>query len=251
MSREILLQAEVPGTPEQVWDAVATGPGISAWFVPATVEGREGGEITLDFGSEMHERGTVTAYDRPSRFAYEAGTEDTVLVHEWAIERRDEELCTVRLRNSGFGEGEEWDDQYFGMEAGWRLFLENLRLYRTHFADLRCASVVVNAVATGGQETVFAGYLEELGIRSDEEQVSTSAGPALAGRVAGRFPGMLTILTETPHPGIVFLASEGRGDRQFVSFYGYFFGDGADEAAARVRAEWEPWLHARYSPFVM
>ena len=40
--RWIQVEAEVPGTPEQVWKAIATGPGISAWFVPSKVEEREG-----------------------------------------------------------------------------------------------------------------------------------------------------------------------------------------------------------------
>ena len=31
-------EIEVPGTPEQVWEAIATGPGITAWFMPAEVD---------------------------------------------------------------------------------------------------------------------------------------------------------------------------------------------------------------------
>jgi hypothetical protein len=48
MSRRIENRIEVPGTPEQVWEAIATGPGIEAWFVPADVEPREGGRVALD-----------------------------------------------------------------------------------------------------------------------------------------------------------------------------------------------------------
>ncbi len=33
------VQIEVAATPEQVWEAISTGPGISAWFLPAEVEG--------------------------------------------------------------------------------------------------------------------------------------------------------------------------------------------------------------------
>ena len=33
------VQIEVAATPEQVWEAISTGPGISAWFMPAEVEG--------------------------------------------------------------------------------------------------------------------------------------------------------------------------------------------------------------------
>ena len=29
---EIKKEVEVDGTPEQVWDAIATGPGIDSWF---------------------------------------------------------------------------------------------------------------------------------------------------------------------------------------------------------------------------
>ena len=42
-TRAIDLEIEVPGTPEEVWEAVASGPGITAWFVPAKVDGRVGG----------------------------------------------------------------------------------------------------------------------------------------------------------------------------------------------------------------
>src|SRR5262245_42237461 len=36
--RSIQVEVEVPGTPEEVWQAIATGPGISAWFTPAEFE---------------------------------------------------------------------------------------------------------------------------------------------------------------------------------------------------------------------
>ena len=32
--RSVEAEVEVPGTPEEVWQAIATGPGISSWFVP-------------------------------------------------------------------------------------------------------------------------------------------------------------------------------------------------------------------------
>ena len=42
--RAIELEVEVPGTPEEVWRAIATGPGISSWYVPHTVEERRRAE---------------------------------------------------------------------------------------------------------------------------------------------------------------------------------------------------------------
>ena len=64
-ARAIELSVEVPGTPEEVWAAVATGPGISSWYVPTTVEEREGGATTSVFGpgEGMTVPGKVTAAD--------------------------------------------------------------------------------------------------------------------------------------------------------------------------------------------
>ncbi len=48
--RSIELEIEVPGTPEEVWRAIATGPGITSWYVPHEVEEREGGAALASFG---------------------------------------------------------------------------------------------------------------------------------------------------------------------------------------------------------
>ena len=36
--RWVQVEVEVPGTPEEVWRAIATGPGVSSWFVPCQVD---------------------------------------------------------------------------------------------------------------------------------------------------------------------------------------------------------------------
>jgi hypothetical protein len=36
--RSIAVEVEVAGTPEEVWEAIATGPGVSSWFVPTEVD---------------------------------------------------------------------------------------------------------------------------------------------------------------------------------------------------------------------
>lgn len=32
--RSVEVEFEVNGTPEEVWQAIAIGPGVSSWFVP-------------------------------------------------------------------------------------------------------------------------------------------------------------------------------------------------------------------------
>jgi hypothetical protein len=41
--RSMLIEFEVPGTPEEVWQAIATGPGISSSFVPTEPASRRAG----------------------------------------------------------------------------------------------------------------------------------------------------------------------------------------------------------------
>ena len=133
--RTIDLSVEVDGTPDEVWTAIATGPGISSWFVATTVEEREGGRTTSVFGPgpDMTVPGRVAAWEPPHRVLFAGAEGDEGLAFEWLVEARDGGSCVVRLVNSGFGSGAEWDAQYDGMEQGWRLFLKNLQLHLAHF----------------------------------------------------------------------------------------------------------------------
>jgi hypothetical protein len=72
--RSVQVEVEVPGTPEEVWQAIATGPGISSWFVPTEFEERDGKPVAvkLNFGPGMESSSVVTAWDPPRRFAAEA-----------------------------------------------------------------------------------------------------------------------------------------------------------------------------------
>ena len=58
------FSVEVPGTPEQVWQAIATAKGMSAWFAPTEMEEREGGSLHFTMGPEMGSDGQVTAGSR-------------------------------------------------------------------------------------------------------------------------------------------------------------------------------------------
>ena len=58
---EVRDEITVAATPEQVWDAIATGPGVDAWFMGHTeFEAREGGTGTMTMGGQTS-RSTITA----------------------------------------------------------------------------------------------------------------------------------------------------------------------------------------------
>jgi uncharacterized protein YndB with AHSA1/START domain len=253
-TRAIDLDIEVPGTPEQVWEAVASGPGITAWFVPATVDGRVGGTVELDFGPGLGvETARITAWEPPRRFAVEiAGEGRPAFAMEWLVEARDGGTCVVRLINSGFGSGADWDAEYDATEAGWRLFLYNLRLHRTHFPGRPCSSVLVNGHGDGSVDRAFADLMAALGLPAEAregERVAAAAAdaPPLAGVVERVTPNMLTLLLERPAEGIAFVASEPAGDGSaHTSVYAYLFGDGAGEAAARDEPAWRAWMQRHF-----
>ncbi len=57
----VQVEFEVPGTPEEVWHAIATGPGISSWFVPCEFEEQDGLPVAmkLKFGPGMEPRSAL------------------------------------------------------------------------------------------------------------------------------------------------------------------------------------------------
>ena len=60
----------VAAAPEQVWEAIATADGLTAWMVPTRLEPQVGGEVSFDHG-DFASTGVVTGYSPDHRFAYE------------------------------------------------------------------------------------------------------------------------------------------------------------------------------------
>jgi uncharacterized protein YndB with AHSA1/START domain len=186
-ARAIELEIEVPGTPEQVWQAIATGPGITAWFVPAKVDQREGGVITTYHGPGMEAPGIVTAWDPPRRLVYEEELQPpAVLATEFLVEARSGGTCVVRLVSSLFGGGADWDRELESMKEGWGRYLHNLRLYRTHFPGGQCSTIMVTGSAPGTQHAAWVALTSALGLEDAAEGDSAQTGadaPELAGVV--------------------------------------------------------------------
>src|SRR4029077_13442330 len=90
--RSVQVEVEVPGTPEQVWQAIATGPGISSWFAPAAFEERDGKMVALIMTvGPMETRSVVTAWDAPRKFTSEADgwfPGSPRVATEWSVEAR-------------------------------------------------------------------------------------------------------------------------------------------------------------------
>ena len=246
MTREISFEVEVPGTPEEVWDAIATGPGISSWFVNAEIQGDR---MTQHHGNGFDTTSRITASERPSRFAYEEEFQPTpdaspsLVATEFLVEARSGDACVVRLVQSGFGTGDAWERAIESFKGGWPSALDDLRLYLTHFAGEPVAGF-----ATGrelGPGDAWATVRESLGLPDDinlGDRVETHGTPPFAGTVARTGDGQVSLLLEQPGRGLGYLGAGGPGDQVFFFVRARLFGAGAEQAAARAESAWEQWL---------
>ncbi len=254
--RRIELEIEVPGTPEEVWRAIATGPGISSWYVPHVVEEREGGSASASFGPgpEMQIAGRVAAWEPPRRIVFDGGEGVGGFAFEWLVEARDHGSCVVRLVNSGFGTGDEWDDQYDAMTEGWKLFLFNLRLHLEHFGGQTATASLPMTMWSAETDDVWAALSSGLGLPEeiavgDRVAVSAPDAPPLAGTVVRFEPGKMALLVDSPAPGTAFVAAESHGPASCgVSVWMYLYGPEGAAAVERDEARWRSWLDAHATP---
>jgi uncharacterized protein YndB with AHSA1/START domain len=251
-SRSIVLEVEVVGAVEEVWRAIATGPGISSWYVPHTVEEREGGAATARFGEgpEMLIPGRVAAWEPPRRVVFDGGEGVDGLVFEWLVEAHSAGTCIVRLVNSGFVAGAPWDDQYDDMTKGWQLFLLNLQLHLEHFRGREATAILPMAMWNGRQAAVWERLTGLLGLDAtlaigQRVSIAADGAPSLSGTVVSAAAWRLALLLDDPCPGTAFIAVEGGGDTVAVSIWSYLYGPDRESIAARDEPQWHRWLADR------
>jgi len=257
--RSVQAETEVPGTPEEVWEAIATGPGITSWFVPSTVEGRVGGAVVASFGPGMDSLSTITEWDPPHRFVAESrddmGPDGPTVATEWIVEARDGGTCVVRVVHSWFTESDAWDDQFEGHTHGWQSFFRLLRLYLAYFRGQTGAPVQVMGMAPEPKEAAWKAWTEALGMSGAAVggRVRSAAGaPLLAGTVewAGQpaWPEELLIRLDEPAPGIAHLVPHAMGGHVYPTMRLSLFGENAAAAAAEAEVAWQAWFAERF-PF--
>ena len=120
---ECRREIELPASPEQVWDAVATAAGNAAWLFP--------NEIDPD-GAKV--------WDPPHHFAVRMEQGDWFNALEFVIEGRGGGTSLLRYVHSGIFV-EDWDTQYDAVQQHTDFYLHTLSEYLEHFNG-RTASYV-------------------------------------------------------------------------------------------------------------
>jgi uncharacterized protein YndB with AHSA1/START domain len=240
---------ELPGSVEQVWQAIATANGISSWFLRTDIEERAGGALLIHMGDSESE-GTVTRWEPPHRLVYEEpdwaelsghqGAPVTPMVSEFLVEAKSGGSCVLRVVSSAYGTGADWENEFFEeMGKQWAPFFDNLRLYLTEFPGQQVASLEASTSVAGSADAVLAAMVRDIGGASPGDPVEVRG---LKGRVHRTDPSGVLVRLSEPLEGFVSLyAFDGENDA-IASVTGWLFEDGADEYVRREQAGWKDWL---------
>jgi uncharacterized protein YndB with AHSA1/START domain len=178
------LELEVEGTPDEVWQAIATPEGISSWMLETELEPRVGGSLTVRMGPDAASHGQVTAFEPARRLVYEEdwatlvghpGADVTPLATEFLIEARSGGTCIVRVVSSAFGTGADWEHEFWDeMTLGWAPMVDNLRLYMTHFRGEHATQLWATAACGGTPATAASALRRAIGIEGEPGETCTA-----------------------------------------------------------------------------
>jgi uncharacterized protein YndB with AHSA1/START domain len=149
----VIQEIEVDAPIEKVWEAVATGEGLTRWYpLEAKVTPGVGGTMTVSWGEGMEGTQRITVWDPPRRYqiygdapgAPVPEVSDQVSFEQWLaknpttmgpsvldiiLEARGGKTL-VRLVHSGFVSGAQWEEEYWdSLEQGWPFMLAGLFHY--------------------------------------------------------------------------------------------------------------------------
>jgi len=207
---EIMLDA----TPEQIWEAIATGPGINSWFMGRNeVEPGEGGTVRTIFGDYAPEL-TVTAWEPLKRFVYRSSEAEDgrFIAYEFRIEARDAGSAVLRIVASGFLPGDDWEAEYEAMTRGLEMFFRTLAQYLTYFPGRIATPVTAFGPPVSDWERAWVVLTGEL---------------ALTGTVTAGHPVQFTSSGLAPIEGVVyFVNSHTLGLRTSDALYRFLRGFG-------------------------
>jgi uncharacterized protein YndB with AHSA1/START domain len=237
---EITKDVEVGATPEQVWDAIATGRGQDSWFMGRnTVEPRQGGTSTFSIG-DYTATSTVTTWEPPTRFAFAQEPDPDGSFHrfDYRVSERPGGGASIRYEHKGML-GDDWEAEYEAMQEGDPAYVFKLQQYLTFFAGRYATSVEAIGPDVADREHAMAVYGRALGLADDvhvDDPVKTELEGigTIDGSVDFVSPSFLGVRTADAILRFIW-AFDGR------SMVGHhLFADGVDRAEAE-RA-WGDWL---------
>jgi uncharacterized protein YndB with AHSA1/START domain len=255
--RSVRVEVEVQGTVEQVFDAIGTGPGISAWFVPTECDGRVGGRLSCDFGGGMVSSAEVTEWEPPHRFVAVDRTwlpDGPPVATTWTVEPSGGDRCVVRVEHSLHADSDVWDHHLEGTETGWPGFFVVLRHYLAHFAGQPSRSFIQMAMSPLPTGEMWNRLIDAIGAEPEVGASLRIAAPGardLIGNVQSieTLPHgiAMTLHLTQPAPGVAMASAMDCMGTHMASLQAFYYGAKA-AAAGEDREAWGQWLAAIFPP---
>lgn len=132
--KALIIETTIPAPRAAVWEAFSTSDGLSTWLTPgAVVELRKGGEWTAHFPGGKTGGGTIVSFIPAQEMTLAAmAPEQFPTVRAERTTARFQfiasgESTVVRLTQTGWKTGEEWDKAYDYLAQGNAQLLDTLR----------------------------------------------------------------------------------------------------------------------------
>lgn len=248
VQHRVEFSIEVPASADQVWQAIATGDGVSSWFLPHEIEGRVGGRFVVHMG-ETDSVGQVTGWEPPRRFAVEEdwatllghpGADVTPLATEFLVEARSGGTCVVRVVSSAFGSGADWESEFFDeMARFWQPFFDLLRVYVARFSGQRATTRTVVRDLDAPPGAIARAMARSLGVTAAGQAVDAHG---LRGHVIRLGEPYLMVEVDDPAPGYMSFAALHNQDRTVAQVGAWLFGDAAEPTLDAAEPQWRTWL---------
>lgn len=245
---KIRRERALPASPEQVWEAVATGSGNLRWLFPMEIEPWEGGVVS---------RGpcTVTIWDPPRRFGCRYESEDGFSNNlTYDIDSRNGTSSVLRTVIHWVHRGvvdDGWDLRADAADKHTDFYHHTLEQYLRYFNGRPATYLQAQRSAAPAEAQEFSVFRRELGITDD-----VTEGDAVRLALQGLDP-LDAVVDYLIHPFIGLRTADG--------LYRFFAGDpwrwpsrlshhlfAEDIDQEKIQLAWQMWLDEvsnKYAPF--
>ncbi|GAA4584898.1 SRPBCC domain-containing protein [Planotetraspora phitsanulokensis] len=240
---ELRKEIELDATPEQVWDAIATGPGVDSWFMGRNeIEPHEGGAVRMTIAGHTDES-TITAWEPMKRLAHRSpvGDDGAFMAFEYLIEGRAGGSTVLRMVQSGVLGG-DWETEYDALNEGWDVYLHSLAQYLAHFPGRRAAVVTIIKPQAADRDKAWTAIKAELGVTDeiavgDRVHLTIDGAPPVEGVVD--YDGLPTFIGVRSADGLYRFIHSGplRGDVVVLGHHIY-----SDVDPEPAQQAWQSWL---------
>jgi uncharacterized protein YndB with AHSA1/START domain len=199
---EVRKEIETEATPEEVWEAISTGPGLDSWFMGRNeVEPGEGGKLRMTLPAWTLES-TVTVWDPPKRLVTDTGEgeDGRLMVFEYLIEGREGGSTILRFVHSGFLPGDDWETEYEALKRGDPMYIQKLAEYLKYFRGRTATPIDVYGAQVPDREQAWARIRSGLGLSGavadgDKVRLTPDGLPEMDGVVDYLSPETLGVRT--------------------------------------------------------